>query len=318
MRALVTGANGFIGSHLCELLKEKGEYVRGMVRRTSDLTWINGLDIELAYGDLRDRDSLERAVVGMDWVFHTAATVRPRDPADYERVNYEGTKVFANMCADAGVGRFVFFSSAAAAGPALGADRPKTETDKVCPVSQYGKGKLKAEQAILEIKDRLHSVILRLSAVYGPRDRDNLILLRNLKHGIRTVFGGTFSVVYVKDAVRAALLAAERDVVSGSVFFVADGCFYTYDDIARVAEELLDRRTVRVRIPNWVLKTAGCVSERFSRGSIFNRDKAKELSQGCWVCSSNKAKKELGFEPEYRLERGLEETVRWYQERKWL
>ncbi len=319
MKTLVTGANGFIGSHLCELLKKRGHGVRGLVRKTSDLTWIGDLDIELAYGDLRDRESLVTAATGMDWVFHTAATVRPKDRVDFERVNYEGTKVLAEVCAETGVKRFVLFSSAAAAGPATSPDRPKAETDRAEPVSYYGRGKLKAEQAVVELKDRLHSVILRFPAVYGPRDRDSLVLLRNLKRGIRPVLGGTFSVVYVKDAVRAALLAAECDVSSGSVYFISDGCWYDYDGMSRVAAKLLGRKTVRVRMPGWAVKAAGRVSEWFSReGSIFNRDKAEELVQECWVCDTSKAQEELGFEPEYLLEKGLGEAIRWYQERNWL
>ncbi len=304
---------------MCELLRSRGHRVRALVRRTSDLTWIEDLGLELVYGDLRDRGSLDAAAQGMEWVFHTAATVRPRDPADYEQVNYEGARMMAEACAAAGVNRFVLFSSVAAGGPAVNPDRPRTERDEPRPVSRYGRGKLKAEQALLELADRLRSVILRFPAVYGPRDKDSLVLLRNLKRGVATVLKGTFSVIHVFDAVRAALLAAERDVASGSVYFVSDGCVHTYDEMVGIVGKLLDRRSVKVRVPRWALKPAGRVSEWFSReGSIFNRDKAEELSQDCWVCSPGKAQAELGFEPEYELARGMSETIRLYQEREWL
>lgn len=319
MLTLVTGANGFIGSHICELLLEKGHRVRGMVRKTSDLTWIRKLDMELVCGDVRDSGSIDKAVDGTDWVFHAAATVRPKDPKDYEQVNYVGAKTMAESCVRAGVKRFVFLSSAAAAGPAAGPESPKTEGEECEPVSRYGRGKLKAEQAVLELKDRLHSVVVRFPAVYGPRDRDSLVLLRNLKRGLRPVFGGTFSVVHVADAAQAAVLAAECGVESGSVYFISDGRSYTYDRMAQVAEKAMSARTVRVKLPNWAVKAAGQVSEWFSReGAIFNRDKADELTQECWVCSPAKAQKELGFRPKYDLELGLAETIAWYQERRWL
>ncbi len=319
MHALVTGANGFIGSHLCEHLLEAGYRVRAMVRRTSDLRWIEELDLEMVHADIRDPASLAQAVAGVDRVFHTAATVRPRDPADYGRVNYEGTKSVVTACVAAGVKRLVFFSSAAAGGPARGPDAPQQEAAPAQPVSDYGRGKLMAERAVQERKDELHSVILRLPAVYGPRDRDGLVLFQNLKRGLRPVFGGTFSVVYVKDAVSAAACAAEADVASGSVYYVSDGGSYDYDEMAGIAEGLIGKKTMRVRIPGWGIKAAARVNEWLSRGgAILNRDKARELVQECWVCDTTRAEEELGYKPQYRLDRGLAETIRWYQERKWL
>jgi len=319
MRALVTGANGFLGSHMCERLLAGGHTVRAMVRRTSDLRWIRDTGVELAYADLADSAALARAVAGIDRVFHAAAAVRPRDPRDYERVNAEGTRAMAEACAGAGVSRLVFFSSVAAAGPARSPGRPMTEADAVRPVSAYGRGKLAAERVLIELKDRVRSVVLRFPAVYGPRDRDGLVLLRSLKRGVRPVLGGTFSVVYVSDAVRAAELAAGADVGSGSVYYISDGECYSYDEMAGIAEGLIGTKTLRVRVPGWALGAAARVSEWLSReGSILNRDKARELVQDCWACDTTRAREELGFEPEYRLDRGLAETVRWYQERNWL
>lgn len=319
MRALVTGANGFIGSHMCELLKARGHAVRGLVRRTSDLTWIQDLGIELAYGDIREQESLASAVAGVDWVFHTAAAVRPKDARDYERVNCDGTQALAGESEKAGVKRFVLFSSVAAGGPAESPEAPRRESDAPLPMSRYGRGKLRAELAVIEMKDKLHSVVLRFPAVYGPRDRDSLLLLRSLKRGFAPVFGRTFSAVHVADAVKAALLAVEADVASGSVYYVSDGRCYCQDEMLEIAERQLGRRALRIRIPAWALRFAGRVSEWLScEGSIFNRDKARELVQECWVCGADKARAELGFEPQYGLEAGLAETVEWYKERKWL
>jgi nucleoside-diphosphate-sugar epimerase len=319
MVCLVTGANGFIGSHMCELLVEGGETVRGLVRERSDLTWLEGLDIELVRGDLRSCDSLEAAARGVDTVFHTAASLRPRDPADYEKVNYEGTRMLAEVCARAGVSRFVLFSSAAASGPSSGPDRPSTEEDEPRPVSGYGRGKLRAEVALREMADRMHSVVLRFPAVYGPRDRDGLFLFRTMKRGIRPVLGGELSLVYVRDAVRAAFQAARGEVSSGSVYFVSDGRCHRFDEVAAVVERLLGRRTLRVRLPAWAMKAGARVNQWLTReGSIFNLDKAEEFAHDSWVISIDKARRELGFEPEYPLEEGMRRTVEWYREKEWL
>src|SRR5512138_3521594 len=116
MKALVTGANGFIGSHLCEELLARGYEVRGFVRRTGDLTWVRDLGLEIAYGDLRDPGSLVAAAKGIDVAFHVAAKVRTPDTTEYELVNSEGTRLMAEACVARGVRRFVLFSSASAAG----------------------------------------------------------------------------------------------------------------------------------------------------------------------------------------------------------
>lgn len=320
MKALVTGANGFIGSHLCEHLLKLGLSVRGMVRRTSNLRWLPSVAqarFELVYGDLRDAESLRRAVAGVETVFHLGANVR--DAGEFESVNLNGTRLLAESCIEAGVRRFVLFSSAAAGGPARCPEEPRCEDHPPQPVSRYGRGKLAAEAVIQELRDRLPSVILRLPAVYGPRDHDLVILLRWARRGVMPVFGGSFSVVYVGDAVRAAVLAAECDVSSGAVYYVTDGRCYTFDDLAGIVGSAFGRRPMRVRVPRWFVRAAAWLSEKTARnGSIFNRDKARELTQQCWVANPDKARTELGFVPEYDLTTGLLQTIRWYEEMNWL
>ncbi|MFO7675245.1 MAG: NAD-dependent epimerase/dehydratase family protein [bacterium] len=319
MRALVTGANGFIGSHLCEHLLEQGHPVRAMVRQTSDLRWLAGLPVELARGSLEDSGSLGAAVRGVDWVFHTAASLRPRRREDYFRVNTEGTRMLAEACIEAGVGRFVLFSSVAAAGPAAAADRPARESDEPRPVSRYGEGKLRAERVLGELGNRLASVILRFPAVYGPRDRDGLTLFAAMKRGLAVEIALHLSLVYVKDAVRAALLAAERATRPAALYYVSDGQCYEFGELVRVAGRQLGCRPVSVRLPRWALRVAAAIGERLGRGgSILNRDKVRELEQGCWVCDPAAACAELGFVPAYSLERGLAETIEWYEEHGWL
>jgi nucleoside-diphosphate-sugar epimerase len=319
MKALVTGANGFIGSHLCEELLARGYDVRALVRKTSDLVWIKDLGLEFVYGDLRDPGSLAAAAVGVDVAFHAGAKVRATDTTDYERVNREGTRLIAEACAARGVRRFILISSASAGGSATSPDNPSTEDQEARPVTLYGKGKLGAEQVLTALKDRLHSVILRFPAVYGPRDRDMVMLLRWAKRGVLPVFGKAFSAVYVKDAARAAVLAAEKDVPSASVYYVSDGNCYYYKGVRDLFEELFGSRPLAVTLPSWLVRAAGWLSESLSAdGSVFNADKARELTQQCWVCRPDKAGRELGFVPAYDLKSGMTETVKWYQEQSWL
>ncbi len=317
-RVLVTGANGFIGSHLCEYLVHQGYQVRALVRKTSNREWLEGLPVELFFGDLTSPDTLKDAVAGVQAVLHTAAVVRARRQEDFVRVNYEGTKALAWLAVEAGVEHFVLFSSVAAAGPGS-PDRPLDETRTPMPVSNYGRAKLAAENAVLELKERMQVVLLRFPAVYGPRDRDGLMLWRTFARGWAPVLGGTFSLIYVADAVRAAVLAMERDVPSGAIYFVSDGNCYNYDMIAREWERITGKRLRRLRVPLVLGMLAARIYSWLKReGTIFNPDKVRELSQECWVCENRRAETELGFKPEYDLCRGGEITLRWYKERGWI
>lgn len=318
MKALVTGANGFIGSHLCEALLKRGYEVRGLVRKTSNLEWLKGLDLELVYGSLEDEESLSRAVEGVEVVYHTAAVVRARQKADFVRVNYEGTERLARVAVSAGVKRFVLFSSVAAAGPVQTGSSLSDKEDPT-PVSSYGRAKLEAERAVLKYKEKVHLIILRFPAVYGPRDRDGLMMWRMFSRGVAPIMGGTFSLVYVEDAVRAAILAGEKSCPSGSVFFISDGNCYSYYELARVWQEITGKRVLCFRVPKAPAFFAASLNQWLNQeGAIFNPDKVRELCQECWVCTDPRAETELGFKPEFDLRKGAERTLQWYKEKGWL
>lgn len=321
MKVLVTGANGFIGSHLCEFVLQRGYEVRALVRKTSNLRWIKDLALELAYGDITDEGSLAQAVEGVEVVFHTAAVVRPKRREDFVRVNYQGTKRLAQKAEDAGVRRLVFFSSVAAAGPARAGER-LNEKKEPQPVSEYGRAKLEAERAVLELKEKMGVVILRFPAVYGPRDKDGLLFWQMFKQGWAPLMGGTFSLIYVSDAVAAAVLAANYEPLPTTrdpVYFISDGSCYTFYDLVREWEKVTGRKVRTFRIPNWLgFLTAQLNSWLTREGTVFNPDKLRELTQECWVCSDERARVELGFEPQTSLRKGVEITWQWYKQEGWL
>jgi len=289
-----------------------------MVRRTSNLQWLEGLKVQLTYGDLNDVSSLTTAVQGVSGVFHTAAVVRAKNGEEFRQVNYEGTKALTRVAADAGVKSFVLFSSVAAVGP-VKAGEVIDVTKSPEPVSDYGRAKLAAENAVLEFQKLMKVVILRLPAVYGPRDRDGLLLWQTFQKGWAPVFGGSFSLVFVGDVVRAAVLALEKPIPSGAIYFISDGNCYNYEAVAREWEKITGRKVNRIKVPF----LAGLIFARMyswlkREGTIFNPDKIRELSQECWVCADPRAKTELGFEPEFDLCRGGEITLRWYKEKGWI
>lgn len=173
--ALVTGANGFIGSHLVRKLLDEGYEIRGLVRSTSDLRSLEGLPISLFIGDVRDRVTLEEPVRGVDYVFHLAAELMVASADAFLAANTRGTRNLLEVTRqEAGddFKRFLFASSQAAAGPAP--DRnPLGESVAPDPISWYGTSKMRAEEIVREDAGDIPTTIVRPASVYGERERED-------------------------------------------------------------------------------------------------------------------------------------------------
>ena len=184
MKALVTGATGFVGSHLAEALRRRGDEVTALVRSPAKAAALGPLGVRVLPGGLDDPDSLARAAEGQDVVFHVAGLVAARDEAEFLRVNRDGTAGLVAAAARARVGRFVYVSSMAAGGPA-DRGRPLTGTEPPNPVTAYGRSKLAGETAVKA--GSLPWVIMRPPTVYGPRDREVLKVFRMARWGVAPV-----------------------------------------------------------------------------------------------------------------------------------
>jgi nucleoside-diphosphate-sugar epimerase len=310
--ALVTGANGFVGSHLCEALVARGWDVRALVRSTSNLEWLKGIPVKLHTGEITTLQSLPAAVEGVDYVFHCAAVVKARDPRRFTEVNVEGTRNVLDACLQhaGALRKFVFFSSISALGPSDRSDGP---------VSRYGASKLAAEGVVAKFADRVPVAILRLPPVYGPRDNGSVGLFQVLNSGIRPVLGICMSVCYVADAVEAGISLALSPTADAQPCSACDGAVVEFSRWAEAVEQALGRKTIKVRIPLWLLRTVAWWSEKLSAEMpVFNTDKAREFSCREWTCDLKALQARTGFAPSYDLERGLRLTVDWYREHKWL
>lgn len=325
-KALVTGANGFVGSHLVEALLERDYKVKSMVRKTSNLRWLSGLDVEFIYGNLFDKSFLEKAVSDVDLVFHAAALTKAKNKEEFHRVNYQGTKNLIQACYDKNpeLKRFVLISSHAAVGPTkefMSSD----ENTLPNPISEYGKSKLLAEKEVLNYKDKLPVTIIRPPAVYGPRDTDMYMFFKLIKKGIKPLFGwgeSQVSLIYVKDLVQGIILSAESEKAKGEIFFLSDDKSYSFREAEKTIQDRLKVKAIYLRMPKFLFMTVAFLSGLSGKlkGSVgaLNLDKAKEITQKYWVCTSKKAKAELGFSPKYTFEKGVKETAQWYKNLGWL
>ena len=326
LRALVTGANGFVGSHLVEGLLERGYQIRCLVRKTSNLRWLSGLRVEYVYGDIADKDSLRSVFGNADLVFHSAGLTNAKSREEYLRANAEGTGNLVEACLEENpkLQRLVYISSQAAAGP--GSDeQPLNETAPCRPVTDYGESKLEGERIVLEHSSQLPITVIRPPAVYGPRDRDVLGFFKVASKGFRISFGrgeSFLSLVYVKDLVDGIIRAAENPGSVGQIYFIADDKVYSWKEAFSIIAGVLNKRTVPLRIPKSVVFFLAFMSESFARlfgrSAALNIQKAREITQRYWGLEVSKAKAELGFSPKYDLERGAAETVKWYREQGWL
>jgi nucleoside-diphosphate-sugar epimerase len=317
MRVLVTGATGFVGSHIARTFAEAGYEVRCGVRASSDLRWIEELDAERVPLDMTGgTEDLSRAVENTDLVVHAAGITRARRAEDYHSVNAEGTRKLATAAQKAGVRRFVLISSLAARGP----DDP-TKDDH--PESAYGRSKLEAEAYLRDFDEQMEAVVLRPAAVYGPRDTDLLPLFRMANAGWLPRPSGTtlLQPVYAEDVARAALAAALQAAGFGP-FPVAEAARYTWEDVAAGLEKALGRGVRAVRVPAAAFMLAGRVAEWAARPlsavPVFDERRARDVALRTWTCDTAVTERALGWRAEVPLFEGLERTARWYRQVGWL
>ena len=324
---LVTGAAGFIGSHLSEALVKSGRKVRGLVQKESlNINHIRRAGVEVVYGDILDKESLKSALQGVDTVYHLAAMLKPSKwiyskaglSRELDEVNYEGTKLLAELSLGK-IKNFIFCSSIAAAGAGPAIDEA-CETE---PSTEYGQSKRKAERYLLELhKKGLPLKIIRPGTVYGPRNMNMTAIFKFIDRGFFPSFGkgeNSLPFTYIEHLVGAFLLVEEKGNEGEAYFVVEDAV--PFRDLARVSAAALGRRLSGFYVPKWLvfgglfvkdlLETLLpvrlfplCMDIRFSNARIATGD---------WICS-NKKIKELGYKPSFTFADSVGRTARWYKE----
>lgn len=326
-RVLITGASGFIGYHLIGAALEAGLEVYAALRPSSQRAHLQSFDIRYCTLDFTNPGALseELATKQYHYIIHAAGVTKARNAAEYYRVNAEYTRnlaLAASGCAS--LKKFVFISSLAALGPtSYRSAGPIDEQSIARPLTAYGKSKLQAEHYLKEIKD-LPYVTLRPTAVYGPREKDIFILLKTIKRGFDPYISRQLqrlSFVYVKDLAKVAVqaLRAAQNRVS---YNLSDGKSYDRYALADITKQILGRKTFRFHIPLGAVKLLAGILEVVHAKSntvpALNREKLSELTAENWNCSIAQIQKDLGYDPEYDLEKGLLQTLQWYKKYKWL
>lgn len=339
MSILITGASGFIGSFIAEEALRHGFETWAAVRKSSSRAFLKDERIHFIELDLSSEEALKEQLKDLrfDYVVHAAGVTKTLHEEDFHRINTEGTQhlVRALQSLHMPLKRFVYISSLSIMG-AIREEQPYQEireSDTPRPNTAYGKSKLEAEQWLCGVNERLKIknehlfpyVILRPTGVYGPRERDYFMMFKSIQSHTDFAVGfkqQDITFVYVTDVVQAVFLALERGV-TGRRYFLSDDEVYqstTFSDLIR--RELGNPWWIRITAPIWLLRIITCCGEYVGRltGKVtaLNNDKYNIMKQRNWRCDIEPARRELGYEPQVRLEEGVRRCVRWYKENKWL
>jgi len=323
-KVLVTGANGFTGSYLCKHLVEKGYHVRGLVRRSSKLDALKGIDIEPAYADLADAsnaNALEAAMKGVDIVYHVAATYRTEGvPRKYFwQVNVEGTRHLLEAANRANVARFVHCSTVGVQGEIK--NPPATEDAPFAPGDVYQESKLEGEKLARRFfeEKKLSGTVVRPVGIYGPGDTRFLKLFRFIHNGKFRMLGSgkvLYHLTFVEDLVAGIALAGEKPNIEGEVFTIGGKEYLPLSALVEKIARVMNVPVPRKSFPVWPVWCAGLACEILCRPfgiepplyrrrvDFFIKDRAFDIT---------KARTKLGFEPKVDLETGLRRTAEWYK-----
>ena len=321
-KVLITGATGFIGSHLAEELARRGCRVSCLVRRASKVKELERLPVRLVAGDYLDPGSLEEAIRGQDAIFHLAALLNGRNWQDFYRANTLSTQNLVEACLKAGPGlkSFVFVSSISAVGPSEGGRRLDEEAP--CrPISLYGRSKLAAEQAVKSAGHGLPWIIIRPPNVLGPRQKELLQAINLVRRGIMPVVGNgqlQTSLCDVEDLVRALILAAERPEALGQSYLVTDGRDYAWRDITLAVAQELGLRKIRLKVPYGFQVALAWLAEGTSRLTskppLLSREMLRSGHRFEWLYDGAKIQRELGFSPRFTMRESVHRAVAWYRQ----
>ncbi len=324
MKALVTGANGFIGRHIVEELDRQGWSINVLVRNNDNL--FRSKNIRIFEGNILDKDSLSRPMNDVEVVFHLIGKTHDfskNGNSDYLKINVDGTGNLLEQCRRSGIKHFVFFSSI----KAMTEESREIidETFYPSPSTPYGTSKLEAEKLVSEYgrKYGFKTTSIRLPLVYGPGNKGNMFrIIKAIDKGRFIMVGrgkNCRSMVHVHNVVDAAVKIAGNEKADGKVYIVTDGVDYPVKQLYETIARGLSKKVSSIFFPMSFarpLALAGNLGSAIIRRTLpFNTDVLNKLTESL-VFSSRKIQEEIGFTPKYNLFNTIHKTVEWYRENR--
>jgi nucleoside-diphosphate-sugar epimerase len=314
LNILITGATGFIGRHLTAALS-KTYPIRCLVRKTSDITFLRDLNVDITVGDLLDKNSLFHTLDGIDIVYHLAGEVNSSRRDDYYKGNVLVTHNLLEACRDRNVKRMIFLSSVGVYKPVI-TKTLLTEESECEPITFYGKTKLDAEELIK--KHKVPWIIVRAPVVYGPHQQAvlNQFFLNAFKKRKIFIIGdgdNLRSLCFIDNLVEGLVLLANKADIDGKTYILSDNSPYTFNEIIETGSKVIKQKIDVFHLPNFF----GNISWKIYRlmentlnlcSTELYAIKKMQLHEGCDI---TKARKEIGYSPRITLEAGIEITIDW-------
>jgi nucleoside-diphosphate-sugar epimerase len=324
VKAFVTGATGFVGSHLAEALVARGDTVVALARRPDQHEALKQIGVTPASGTLENPRALAAALDGAEIVYHVAGATSARNEAEFFAVNEGGTRHLLDAVR-AGVpslGRFVYVSSQAAIGPSS-PGVPANEDVAAHPVTPYGRSKHAGELAVRG--SELAWTIVRPCSVYGPRDREFLRLFKLAKRGVAPIFGTgaqEVSLIHIADLVDVIIASGTADAGRRQIFHAAHPDVLLSRDVARAAGTAQGGTPVVIPVPGFVaagiVGVIGLVAALAGRTTVLSPERLAEFMAPSWLLDVRKAEHSLGWRARIALAEGMAATAAWYREHGWL
>jgi nucleoside-diphosphate-sugar epimerase len=319
MSVLVTGAPGWLGTRLVEILCERGREVKCLVLPQTDKAILEKMGAQVVMGDLLKPNSLSNVCARVDTVFHCAGIIHPKRIKDLYLSNVFGTENILHEAINSGVSRFIYVSSNSVGGVNISREELMDELDLPRPYMHYGLSKYRAEQLVNKAfsEGKVKTTIIRPCWFYGIRQPERqTTFFRMIKKGNPIVFGdgnSLRSMSYIDNLVEALILAADKDIAAGKTYWIADERPYSVIEIYKVIAKLLGVSEFKpmfvpslvsgcCRLADALIQGCGCYIKEIHVAGEMDRDIA---------CSIEKAKKELGYEPKISLEEGMRRSIEW-------